>query len=116
VKILISTIGLLACLLAGCTSRDLPVKVIVGASLLDPPIPYSVIVVKDGKIADIGPQQTVPVPTASEKTSGIGKYVIPLEPGAKLRVGANADLLLVADPRNAAGAERTMRGGLWINR
>jgi imidazolonepropionase-like amidohydrolase len=106
VKILISAIGLLACLLAGCTRRDLPVKVIVGATLVDPPIPYSVIIVKDGKITDIGPQQTVPVPTASEKISGVGK----------LQVGASADLLLVSDPKDSATAERTMRGGLWINR
>jgi dihydroorotase-like cyclic amidohydrolase len=116
VKILISAIGLLACLLAGCTRRDLPVKVIVGATLVDPPIPYSVIIVKDGKITDIGPQQTVPVPTASEKISGVGKYVIPIQPGAKLQVGASADLLLVSDPKDSATAERTMRGGLWINR
>ena len=111
---------LLACLLAactlGCTSGDLPVKVIVGATLIDPPIPFSVIVIKDGKITDIGPQQTVPVPTASEKTNGTGKYVIPIESGAKLQVGAAADLLLVTDPRNSATAERTMRGGQWISR
>lgn len=109
---------LLACLLAacttGCTTSDLPVKVIVGASLVDPPIPFSVIVIKDGKITDIGPQQTVPVPTASEKINGTGKYVIPIEGGAKLQVGSNADLLLVADPKNSSTAERIMRGGKWI--
>jgi len=116
VKILISALGLLACLLAGCTKQDLPVKVIVGAATVDPPIPYAVIVVKDGKIAQIGPQQTVPVPTESEKTSGVGKYVIPIEPNAKLEVGAPADLLLVADPKNSASAERTMRAGNWIPR
>ena len=115
-KSLISAIGLLACLLSGCTTHDLPVKVIVGASTVDPPIPFSVIVVKDGKIAEIGPQETVPVPTASEKVSGIGKYVIPLEPGAKLEVGAPADLLLVTDPKNSGNPERTMRGGLWVTR
>ncbi len=113
-KLLISVISLLACLSAACTTRNLPVKAIVGATLVDPPIPYSVIVVKDGKIADIGPQQTVPVPTASEKTSGVGKYVIPIQPGDKLQVGSAADLLLVSDPRNSATAERTMRGGEWV--
>ena len=109
---------LAACLLAACTiactTSDLPVKVIVGATVLDPPIPFSVIVIKDGKIADIGPQQTVPVPTASEKTNGTGKYIIPVERGAILRVGAPADLLLVADPKNRETAERSMRGGKWI--
>ena len=115
-KILLPTLGILACLLAGCSTRDLPVKVIVGAALLDPPIPHSVIVVKEGKIVEIGPQQTVPVPTASEKVSGVGKYVIPIEPGTKLQVGTAADLLLVSDPRNAATAERTMCAGQWIGR
>ncbi|MEO8130293.1 MAG: hypothetical protein ABI822_24545, partial [Bryobacteraceae bacterium] len=62
-----------------CTTRDLPVKAIVGAALVDPPIPFSVIVIADGKIVAIGPQQTVPVPTASEKINGTGKYVIPFE-------------------------------------
>ncbi len=109
---------LVACLLAACTiactTKDLPVKVIVGATLLDPPTPFSVIVIKDGKIIDIGPQQTVPVPTSSEKTNGTGKYVIPLASGAKLQIGADADLLLVTDPKNPSTAERTMRGGKWI--
>ncbi len=109
---------LAACLLAACaiacTTSDLPVKVIVGATLLDPPIPFSVIVIQDGKITGIGPQQTVPVPTASEKINGTGKYVIPIGSGAKLQVGATADLLLVTDPKNSSSAERTMRGGKWI--
>ncbi len=98
----------------GCTPSNLPVKVIVGASLVDPPTPFSVIVIKDGKITDIGPQQTVPVPTESEKINGTGKYVIPIESGAKLQVGAAANLLLVTDPKNSSTAERTMRGGQWI--
>ncbi len=88
----------------------------MGATLVDPPIPFSVIVIKDGKITDIGPQQTVPVPTASEKINGTGKYVIPIESGAKLQVGTAANLLLVTDPKNSATAERTMRGGEWITR
>ena len=99
-----------------CTTKDLPVKAIVGASLVDPAIPFSVVIIKDGKIAEIGPQQTVPVPTASEKINGTGKYVIPIESGAKLQVGAVADLLLVADPKNSSNAERTMRGGQWVAR
>ena len=111
---------LLTCLIAACitacTTSNLPVKVIVGATLVDPPIPFSVIVIKDGKITDIGPQQTVPVPTESEKTNGTGKYVIPIESGAKLQVGAAANLLLVTDPKNSATAERIMRGGEWIAR
>ena len=111
---------LLACLFAacitGCTTSNLPVKVIVGATLVDPPIPFSVIVIKDGKITDIGPQQTVPVPTESEKINGTGKYVIPIESGAKLQVGTAANLLLVTDPKNSATAERIMRGGEWIAR
>ena len=111
-KILLASL-LAACTLA-CTISDLPVKVIVGATLIDPPIPFSVIVIKDGKITDIGPQQMVPVPTASEKTNGTGKYVIPIESGAKLQVGAAADLLLITDPKNSSSAERIMRGGKWM--
>ena len=114
-KILLSATCLLACLLAACTTAgDLPVKVIVGASLVDPSIPFSVIMIKYGKITDIGPQQTVPVPTASEKINGTGKYVIPIESGTKLQVGATADLMLVTDPKNSSTAERVMRAGKWM--
>jgi len=77
-------------------------------------MPFSVIVVKDGKIEAIGPQQTVPVPTASEKINGIGKYVIPIDSNVKLQPGTVADLLLVADPKNPATAERSMRAGVWV--
>ncbi len=114
-KLLSSLICLLACSLLACDPAQPPaIKVIVGAALVNPPIPHSVIVIKDGKIVDIGPQQMVPVPTESEKINGIGKYVIPITPGAKLEAGAPADLLLVADPNRPSNFGRTMRAGQWV--
>ena len=113
-----------AALLAACSQPgNAPVQVIVGAGLVDASnhvsVPYSVVVVKDGKIEAAGPQASVPVPRDSAKVNGIGKYVVAAAPGGTIRAGEPADLLLVAanpetDPAFREKVERRMTGGRWV--
>jgi hypothetical protein len=110
-----------ALFVAGCAAPAFPTKVIVGATLIDgihPPAPFSVIIVRDGIITGIGPQQTTPIPADSEKTNAIGKFVAPLNKGGKLVAGGPADLVLLAEipPANETGSTsviRSMRAGKW---
>ncbi len=99
-------------LLASCGSADRPFQVIVGAHIADPPIENSVIIVKDGVITAIGPQQTVPIPADSTKTSGLGKTAAPAAPNEKLNVGSPADLVLLDANQKVI---KTMRAGKWID-
>lgn len=103
-------------LCAGCAEPPLPpTTVIVGATLLDgskPPLANSVVVVREGRIAAYGPQQTTPIPAGSEKVNAAGKYLAAADRGAGLATGRPADLvLLAADSRTV---ERRMSGGKWI--
>jgi hypothetical protein len=98
-------------MLASCSSGDRPFQVIVGARVTDPPIENSIIIVKDGVISAIGPQQTVPIPADSTKTNGLGKTAASTNPNGKLSVGSPADLVLLDANRKVI---KTMRGGKWI--
>ena len=101
----------------GCNRTGFPTKAIVGATLLDganPPRPYSIVIVKNGRIAAMGSQQDIPIPPDSDKTNGIGKYVAPLNADGKLAVGAPADLVLLAGDPAHPNVERTMRSGEWV--
>jgi imidazolonepropionase-like amidohydrolase len=114
------SLALLFCFLQwGCNRTGFPTKAIVGATLLDgsnPPTPYSIVIVKDGRIAAIGRQQDIPIPPDSDKTNGIGKFVAPLQHDGKLTVGAPADLVLLSgDSATQRTVERTMRAGQWVN-
>jgi dihydroorotase-like cyclic amidohydrolase len=106
---------LLALLLGGCGEPSgADTKVIVGATLLNGTdrMEHSVIVVRDGRIAAMGPQQSTPIPAGSEKVNGIGKYVVSANRGERIAPGAPADLLLMsADAR----IERRMVGGKWVD-
>jgi imidazolonepropionase-like amidohydrolase len=114
----------LSLVLASCSQTGTAdVQVIVGATVVDAAgkvaIPYSVVVVKDGKIAAAGPQSEVPVPRDSAKTNGIGKFLVPAAPGRRIEVGQPADLLLVAanpvtDPGYRDKIERRMKAGRWV--
>src|SRR4029077_6356438 len=74
--------------LAGCTSpQESGIKVIVGARL--EAIPYSVIVIANGKIVAGGPQAEVPVPKGAEITRGTGKIV-----SGHIAPGEPADLVV----------------------
>ena len=80
----------LALILAGCgqgaAPGDGPAEsvgglALVGARLIDatgaPPVADSVVVVRDGRIADAGPRATTPVPAGAEVVDVAGKTIIP---------------------------------------
>lgn len=96
---------------------------IVGAGLVDAQnrvaVPYSVVVVKDGKIEAAGPQASVPVPRDSAKVNGLGKFVVSGAPGKAIQPGEPANLLLVtANPEQDSNfrekIERRMVDGRWV--
>ena len=104
---------LLAAALAACTSPQASgVKVIVGARLIaapgSAPVEYSVVVVKDGKFSEVGPQSSTPVPKGAEIIRGIGMTIEPAPGGGPIEPGGAADLVL------NGGKRRIMRDGQWI--
>jgi hypothetical protein len=106
---------LLALLLGGCAESPGPdTKVIVGATLLNGTdrMEHSVILVREGRIAAMGPQQSTPIPAGSEKVNGIGKYIVSANRGQRIELGAPADLLLMSAD---AKIERRMVGGKWVD-
>lgn len=93
--------------LAGCREPEQPkVKAIVGAKLGS--MEHSVVVIEGGKIRDVGPQSSTPVPKGAEITSGLGSTIVPASGGAIER-GKPADLTL------QGVTTRTMRAGEWVN-
>src|SRR4051794_6422223 len=80
-----------------CTTPPTPdTTVIVGATLMyrsEPSLEHSVVVVKDGRIAAVGPQQMTPIPPGSTKIEAYGKFLAPAENGEGLRVGTEANLV-----------------------
>jgi imidazolonepropionase-like amidohydrolase len=115
----------LAVFTVACTEPALPeTMVIVGATLIDgvnPPLSHSVVVVRDGRIAAVGPQQSTPIPAGSEKVDGYGKYITAANRGAKIEPGMAADLLLLASnplesPENYERIERRMVSGKWVSK
>ena len=104
-------------LLAGCTSPgESGIKAIVGARLEasfdSKPIPYSVILIADGKITAAGPQAEVPVPKGAEITRGSGKTVRPAPSTGRIAVGEPADLVI---QDTASGqAQMVMHNGEWM--
>ncbi len=89
---------------------------IVGARLepsLDAePIPYSVVVVRDGKIVAAGPQASTPVPKGTETVKGAGMVIQPSPYTAKIAPGEPANLLLRDAESGRPG--RIMQDGEWI--
>ena len=112
-----ATIAAGALLGAGCGEPPLPpTTVIVGATLLNgsnPPLPNAVVVVRDGRIAAFGPQQTTPIPAGSAKVDATGKFVAAAAPDSGWDNGRRADLVVLAG--DAKTVERRMSGGKWID-
>jgi hypothetical protein len=97
--------------LAGCTSpRESGIKVIVGARL--EAIPYSVIVVANGKIAAVGSQAEVPVPKGAAITRGTGKIVIFMPINEQIAPGEPANLVL--QDAATGSIQMVMRDGEWV--
>ena len=75
--------GLWCCatLIAGDALADMDITVLTGASLFDgsgaPPLTNAVVVVRDDRIADIGPLGQVPIPSGAVVTDLRGKWVLP---------------------------------------
>ena len=107
----------LALLVAACSEPPLAeTKVIVGATLVDgvnAPLEHSVIIIRDGRISAVGPQQSTPIPAGSEKVNGIGKYIVAANRGARIEPGAPADLLLMSSNDTI---ERRMVAGKWVDK
>jgi hypothetical protein len=103
----------LAAALAACAPTPSNVKVIVGATLLDPAgnpvMEHSVVVVDGANVRSVGPQAMVPIPAGSEKVDGAGKTVAPAAGGA-IEAGKPANLVL----RTGDQVERTMQNGEWL--
>ncbi len=64
---------------SGFASQE-PTLAIVGATLIDgnggPPLPNAVVVIRDGRIADVGPSST-PVPSGARTVDASGKFLTP---------------------------------------
>ena len=111
---------LLGCtlLLASCGggAGEPGLKAIVGGRLepsLDAePIPYSVVVIANGKIREAGPQATTPVPKGAETIDAKGKVIQPMPYTGKVAPGEPADLM-IRDAESFA-PDRLMRDGEWI--
>jgi cytosine/adenosine deaminase-related metal-dependent hydrolase len=104
--------------LAACVSpQDSGVKAIVGGRLESGPsgeaIPYSVIVVANGKIQAAGPQADVPVPKGSEVTRGNGKIIRPVPSSGRIAPGQPADLVI--QDAATGHTEKIMHNGAWLN-
>jgi hypothetical protein len=101
--------------LVGCAEpgSEPGLKAIVGGSLepsLDAEqIPYSVIVISEGKIRELGPQANTPVPKGAETINGKGKLIRPMPYNATLSPGSPADLMLFDAETGAP--EGIMQGG-----
>ena len=107
-----------ALFLAGCGggAGEPGLKAIVGGRLepsLDAePIPYSIIVIANGKIRAAGPQATTPVPKGAETIAAKGKVIQPMPYTGKIAAGEPADLM-IRDAETYA-PERLMRDGEWV--
>lgn len=105
--------------LPACSSPAERIRVIAGATSVDPPIPRSVILIKGDRILAVGPEQTIKIPPVSERFNAAGRWIVSENRGERLEAGHSANLLLLSgDPRqhpsNYHRVERTMREGRWI--
>lgn len=108
----------LALLLAGCAEPQTEpgLKAIIGGRLepsLDAePVPFSVIVIAEGKIRALGAQAEVPVPKGAEAIDAKGKVIRPMPYNAVLEAGAAANLMVFDAETGAPGG--VMREGEWV--
>lgn len=108
---------MLAAIFVGCAEPQVEpgLKALVGGRLepsLDvEPIPYSVVVIADGKIQAFGPQATTPVPKGAETISTKGSVIRPMPYHSTITVGAPANLLLFNV--ETGRPEGVMQDGKW---
>jgi hypothetical protein len=87
-------------LLTACGSvpTEQGLKVVVGGALQNAlgaeTLPFSVIVIANGRIRDIGAQASTPVPKGAETISAKDKVIRPIPPSTALAPGQSADFIL----------------------
>jgi len=106
-----------ALLLVSCSMPDGGGGIAIVGARLEPsldaePIPYSVVVIRDGKIEAAGPQASTPVPKGVETMQGAGKVILPSPYTGKIAPGEPASLL-IRDVESGV-PERIMQDGEWI--
>lgn len=112
----------LACFAAGgCARGDLAPQAIAGVTLIDgspnPPISPANIVIERGRVTMAGPSDSVPIPGGAEKIDGRGLFVFPLDPKMPIRIGADANLLLLkVNPAIETGYLKHIYGRMEIGR
>lgn len=105
---------LFAVLLAACGDPAGGSKkiAIVGARLEPgggkPSIPYSIVIVEDGKYKAVGEQAEVPLPKDSEVINGLEHTLSPSDAGGVIEPGKPANLTM-----KGARETRTMKEGVW---
>ena len=111
---------LLLAVLAACSQpEDAQVKIVVGATLLEPGkgpvLDHAIVIVDNGVIQAVGPQASVPIPRGSLKINGLGKVIYPLDPARPVRPGDEANFgLYDADPtRTGSSPVGRMVGARW---
>lgn len=111
-------LGLLAAImLTGCAEppTEPSLLALVGGrlepSLEAEPIPYSVVVVADGKIRAAGPQATTPVPKGAETMNTKGSVLRPMPYNATITPGMPANLMLFNIETGAP--QGIMQDGKW---
>ncbi len=105
---------LLLLVLLGCgdTSNG-PKKIAIAGARLEPgggkpAIPYSIVIVEDGKFKAVGEQAEVPLPKDSEVINGLEQTLAPLDAGSVIEPGKPANLTM-----KGARETRTMKEGVW---
>lgn len=97
---------------------------IVGATLIDgtpkPPLPNAAVLVRSGKIANIGAQGSFEVPADAQRTNASGLFLTPGRGGLVLAPGADADIFLLNgnpldNPSLLGTPMRTMKAGAWTD-
>ena len=87
---------LAALLLTTATAAASQTIAITGATLIDgtgrPPIPDAVVLIRDGRIAELGSARQVSIPASATRIDARGKYVIPGLMDANLHLYLNGDL------------------------
>jgi imidazolonepropionase-like amidohydrolase len=86
----------LAALVLGAPALAAQTLAVTGATVIDgtgrPPIPDAVVLIRDGRIAAVGPAREVPVPAGATRIDARGRFVIPGLMDANLHLHLNVDL------------------------
>lgn len=113
--------ALLNLAVGGCARGDLAPQAITGVTLIDgtphPPVSPANIVIERGRVIAAGSVDSVPIPKDAEMIDGSGLFVFPLDPRQPIRVGADANLLLLnVNPATETDYRKYVSGRMEIGR